>query len=257
MRKTLLLSSAVFLIAAISSASAADLSRPVYTKAPPPPPPAFNWSGFYIGLNAGGKWITNSDHVVTVDGTDFTGFGDNNQSSWIAGGQIGYNWQAPGSPWVFGIEGDIDAQDFNRSFVVGTAIGNTFFPGDTFSFESKWQASIRGRIGYAAWERTLLYVTGGVAFTQAKASVLLVPSAGLLAGFAATDDTTVVGGTVGAGLEYAFTNNISLGIEGRYTFYGDQDFNNNLTIPGVATAFRDRINLNTAEVMGKINFRFW
>src|SRR5215475_1003055 len=119
MRKTLLLASSAILAVTMTTASAADLSRPVYTKAPPPPPPAFNWTGFYIGLNAGGKWITNSNQHVFVGGTDFTGFGDNNQSSWIAGGQIGYNWQAPGSPWVFGIEGDIDAQDFNRSFVVG------------------------------------------------------------------------------------------------------------------------------------------
>jgi outer membrane immunogenic protein len=248
MRKKLLFSAAVF-IAAISTASAADL-RPMYTKAPPPAPVIFSWTGFYVGLNAGGKWITNSDETVTVGGTTFT-LGGNNDSSWIAGGQVGYNWQAPGSLWVFGIEGDIDAQDFHRDRVLGTAIG-PFIPGDAFSFESKWQASIRGRIGYAAWDRALLYVTGGVAFTQLKGSAALV-GLGVV-----TDDQTIVGGTVGAGLEYAFTNNISLGIEGRYTFYGDQDFNvGNVPVGVVATAIGDRMSLNTAEVMGKINFRFW
>ncbi len=249
MNKKLLLSSAL-LIAAISTASAADLSRPVYTKAPPPMAPAFSWTGFYIGLNAGGKWITNSDETITGAGTTFALTG-NNESSWIAGGQVGYNWQAPGSLWVFGVEGDIDAQDFSRSVVLGTAVF-PFVVGDAFSFESKWQASIRGRIGYAAWERTLLYVTGGVAFTQAKASAALVGLGTV------TDDTTVVGGTIGAGLEYAFTNNISLGIEGRYTFYGDQNFNlGTVTPPVPAAAVTDRMSLNTAEVMGKINFRFW
>lgn len=245
MRNKLFLSSALF-IAAISTASAADLSRPVYTKAPPAPAPVFyNWTGFYIGANAGGKWVTNTDETVTAGGTSFTLSGAND-SSWIAGGQIGYNWQAPGSNWVFGIEGDADAQDFHRDRVLGTAIG-PFIPGDTFSFESKWQASVRGRIGYA-WDRVLLYATGGVAFTQLKGSASLVGIGTV------TDDQTIVGGTVGGGIEWAVWDTVSLGVEGRYTFYGDNDFS-----VGSVTAFpiRDRIKLNTAEVMGKINFRLW
>jgi outer membrane immunogenic protein len=244
MKKQLMLSSAILLVATIATASAADLRQPVYTKAPPPAPVFYNWTGFYVGLNAGGKWVTNSDETITSGGTVFS-LGGNNDSSWIAGGQIGYNWQAPGSQWVFGVEGDIDAQDFSRTRVVGAAIG-PFVVGDAFSFESKWQASIRGRIGYA-WDRVLLYATGGVAFTQLKGTAALVGIGTV------TDDQTIVGGTVGGGIEWAVWNNISLGVEGRYTFYGDQDFN-----VGTLAAFPvgDRINFNTAEVMGKINFRF-
>src|SRR5579859_655849 len=66
MRKKLLLSSAMF-IAAISSASAADL--PV--KAPMmAPAPIFSWTGFYVGLNLGGKWA-DVDHTVTNGATTF------------------------------------------------------------------------------------------------------------------------------------------------------------------------------------------
>jgi len=244
MRKTLLLASTI-VIAAITTASAADLRQPVYTKAPPPAPVLFNWTGFYVGLNAGGKWITNSDETVTAGGTTFTLDGGNNDSSWIAGGQIGYNWQAPGSQWVFGVEGDVDAQDFNRTRVVGAPIG-PFVVGDAFTFESHWQASVRGRIGYA-FDRVLLYATGGVAFTQLKGSAALV-GLGVV-----TDDQTIVGGTVGGGIEWAVWNNISLGVEGRWTFYGDNDFNGGTLVGNV---LRDRVNLDTAEVMGKINFRF-
>ncbi len=251
MRKKLLLSAALF-IAAISTASAADLTRP-YTKAPPMPAPVlFSWTGFYIGLNAGGKWLSNTDDTLTGHGTTVT-FGDSD-SSWIAGGQVGYNWQAPGSAWVFGVEGDIDAQRFSRSFAVATSIG-PFVPGDTFSLESNWQASLRGRIGYA-WDRVLLYATGGVAFTQLKGIANLV-GVGVV-----TDDTTRTGATVGGGVEYAIWNNVSLGVEGRYTWYGDETFNagNVVTGPGCSAvapcAVSDRFNLNTAEVMGKINFRF-
>jgi len=180
---------------------------------------------------------------VTVGGTTFT-FGDN-ESSWIAGGQVGYNWQAPGSAWVFGVEGDIDAHDFSRSLVLATTVG-PLLAGDTFSVESKWQASLRGRIGYAV-DRVLLYATGGVAFTQVKGTATLV-GVGTV-----TDDNTRVGATVGGGIEWAVWNNISLGVEARYTWYGDETFNGG-ALAGVAVS--DRIQLNTAEVMGKLNFRF-
>ena len=240
MKRTLFVSSAL-LIAAISSASAADL--PMYTKAPAPAPVLFSWTGFYVGLNAGGKWAT-VDDTVTVGGTSVT-FNSDTASSWIAGGQIGYNWQAPGSPWVFGVEGDIDAQDFHRDLVVATAIG-PFVAGDAFSVKSDWQASFRGRIGYAM-DRVLLYATGGIAFTNVKGTASLVGIGTF------TDDTTRTGGTIGGGLEWAVWNNISLGVEGRYTWYGHEDFNGG-TIAGVPVT--NTINLNTAEVMGKINFRF-
>src|SRR5690348_17347070 len=137
MRKKLLMSTAM-VIAAISTASAADLRAPVYTKAPPPAPVLFSWTGFYIGLNAGGKWAS-VDDTATIAGTSVT-FTDDRQSSWIAGGQVGYNWQV--GQWVLGVEGDIDAQDFHRDRVVGVAIG-PFLAGDTFSVKSDWQASFR------------------------------------------------------------------------------------------------------------------
>ena len=235
MRNKLLLSSALF-IAAISSASAADL--PMYTKAPPPPPaPIFTWTGFYIGGNLGGKWA-NVGHEVTGTTTTFS-FDKDTTSSVIGGGQIGYNWQT--GAWVFGIEGDIDAQDFSRNRVVGTTIG-PFVAGDAFSVESRWQASLRGRIGYAAWDRSLLYVTGGAAWTNFKGTASLVG----LGTF--SNDTTITGGTVGLGYEYAITNNLSLGIEGRWSFYGDRTLNTSLG--------SDKVSLDTAEVMGKLNWRF-
>ena len=242
MKRKLLLSSAM-LIAAISTASAADLPRQVYTKAPPPPPPC-TWCGFYIGVNVGGKWARVED-TLTAGGTSLT-FSRDTNSSWIAGGQVGYNWQAPGSPWVFGIEGDIDAQRFSRSRVVGTTIG-PFVAGDVFTVESNWQASLRGRIGYAAWDRTLLYVTGGAAWTNFKGTANLV-GVGIFTG-----DRTVTGGTVGLGLEYAIWNNVSLGLEGRWSFYGHETFNTG-TLVGVGVS--NQIGLDTAEVMGKLNWRF-
>lgn len=254
MRK-LLLAPAAILLAAVATASAADLSRPMYTKAPPPPPaPVWTWTGFYFGLNVGGKWAKTDGHVDAVGPVpDSLTFDRTTDSTVIGGGQIGYNWQAPGSSWVFGIEADADAQHWKTTRTFGGP-PVFFIPGDTFTLESHWEASVRGRIGYAIWDRALLYATGGAAFTQVKAGTLLVGLPGV------TDDQTLVGGTVGGGLEYAVTNNVSLGVEGRWTFYGHQDFSGGF-VPGVGgapgTTITQHINLDTAEVLGKINFRFW
>jgi outer membrane immunogenic protein len=146
---------------------------------------------------------------------------------------------------VFGVEADADAQHWKTTHTLG-ATTVFFVPGDTFTVDSHWEASVRGRIGYA-WDRFMLYATGGAAFTQFRIGTFLVGLPGV------TDDKTVVGGTVGGGIEYAFTNNISLGVEGRWTGYGHEDFTGGTPL-GVPVT--QHIKLDTAEVMGKINFRF-
>ena len=83
--KRLLLAGAA-LLSLMTAASAADLAARPYTKAPPLSP-AYNWSGFYIGAMGG----------YAFDSDNGGGFG---------GGTIGYNWQFPGSQFVFGIEVD-------------------------------------------------------------------------------------------------------------------------------------------------------
>jgi outer membrane immunogenic protein len=241
MRKFLLSSAAC--IAVISTASAADL-RPIMKAPPPPAPPPFSWAGFYIGANVGGKWVVNSNERIDAAGDTFGLFNDNNISSVMGGGQLGYNWQF--GRWVIGIEGDVDGQDLQRTVTAG-AFTRFFVPGDNFTFQSDWQASLRGRVGYA-FDRVLIYATGGAAWTQVKGTVNLVG----LGSF--TNDDTVTGGTVGGGIEWAVWNQVSLGIEGRYTFYGSQTFTGVLGGVAVSHTFND---LNTAEVMGKINFRFW
>jgi outer membrane immunogenic protein len=90
-RKGLLATAALILGAHF--AHAADLPPGPAVKAPPPAP-AFNWTGFYIGAHVGYAF----------------GAGDNdNLSGGFGGGQIGVNWQAPGSVFVLGVEADVAA----------------------------------------------------------------------------------------------------------------------------------------------------
>src|SRR5436190_6782639 len=78
---------------------------PIYmpVKAPMVPlPPPFSWTGFYIGGNIGGAWAER--HVTdTITGLDFSRSSD---GVFIAGGQIGYNYQM--GNFVLGVEGDFE-----------------------------------------------------------------------------------------------------------------------------------------------------
>jgi outer membrane immunogenic protein len=85
----------------------------------------------------------------------------------------------------------------------------------------------------------------------------------------ASESKTLVGATVGGGFEYAFTNNFSAGIEGRYSWYGSQTYNAGLVAtvltpstvapPGVFTfaAASQTYKLDTFEVMGKLNWKIF
>ena len=132
-----------------------------------------------------------------------------------------------------------------------------FVPGDFFTMESRWQASLRGRLGHA-WDRFLLYATGGVAWTNVTVGTNFTAVAGTVA-MTASDSTTLSGATVGGGLEYAFSNKVSLGLEGRYTWYGSHTYNGGLlnVVGNVFTPGQLKsITLTTAEVLGKVNVRF-
>src|SRR5712691_3217761 len=267
MKKLLLGAGAVVAFAAIGPAMAADLpARPVY-KAPMVAPAVFSWTGCYIGGNIGGKWPRTSGSVNIPAATGPGGtspasvfvFDDSSSSNgtFIGGGQVGCNYQT--GPFVIGIEGDVDWQRWNRTATVGTVlVPPLFVTGDSFSLSSRWQASLRGRLGYA-WDRFLLYVTGGAAWTDVTVGANFIPvTIGGVAfpGTVATDRQTLTGATVGGGLEYAITNNVSLGIEGRYTWYDTHNFNTGaLATIGLPPAgpftfapTTTNVKLNTAEV---------
>lgn len=236
------------------SASAADIPR----RPPPPPvvapPVVYNWSGFYIGGHVGAKWADHDGDIFLDNAVGFTplglaGFGNGgeDETAFKGGGQIGFNWQAGG--WVFGIEGDFSATSLERTFVCcGPLVPpNTFVVGDTFSVKNDWQASVRGRLGYA-WDRFLVYGTGGVAFANLEATVALVGVPGF---FSASD--TLTGWTAGGGIEFGLWDNWSLGVEYRFSSFDASDFAlGNLGIFPLRSSF----DLETHEVTARLNYRF-
>ena len=242
----------------------ADLGVPPAPAAPAPV--LYSWSGFYIGGNVGGKWddFRGNAIIAPVAGVTPGGvlafgnnlFGSNNSStSFVGGGQIGYNWQV--GWWVLGLEGDIDGTSLQRTFVAPATVALPFVPGDTITLKNDWQASIRARVGYA-WDRVLFYGTGGVAFANIQAGVNFTPFAGLPGLIATGNSKTVVGVTVGGGIEYGFWDNWSLAGEYRFSAFENENFaQGNLPITAVALApLTSSARLSTNEVTARINYRF-
>jgi len=231
-------------LAFAQSVSAADLSPPVYKA--PPPPMFFSWTGWYVGINGGGGWghtsHTASPGITGIPGLPALTTGNFNVSGGVAGGTLGYNYQF--SQFLVGAETDLD-----WSNIRGTFNSSVTIPGGTaaFSLSSRlqWLETARVRAG-VVWDHTLFYGTAGAAFGGLNATAEASAAAiGIGAAVTAADTQTRFGWTAGAGIEYAFTDNLSAKVEYLYVALGSQ---NQIII--------DKVNFNTNIVRGGINLRF-
>lgn len=218
---------AVAALAAAAPALAADL--PVRKSAPMMAvvSPLYNWTGFYAGVQGGWMgagddklgWISNRLAMPS-----YNNLGNLGPQGGFVGGRLGYDWQAAGSPMVVGVVGDLNLASAKRSRSGLTALGLAY------SAQSKidWDASLRLRAGYA-FDRTLIYVTGGVAFAHDK--YRMASTLPLISGVSSSK--TFVGATGGVGVAYAVTNNMSVGLEYRYTALGKKGLNSPIVGGGI------------------------
>ena len=226
----------VFTLAVLASlcgvgvANAADLQKaPVYTKAPPPVE-VFNWTGFYVGVNVG--YSAGAGRVNGLAGSsDLTGV--------IGGGQVGYNWQGMGSPWIFGIE--VDGQgsgEKDSASAVIPGVGTA-----TLTESLPWFVTLRGRIGYAVTPMMMIYATGGAAWIDHRFE-FTATGLGTL-----TSEDSRLGWTAGAGIEGAINRNWSWKLE--YLHLDTGSYNTNIL--GVLPA-----TVRVTDEIGRfgINYRF-
>jgi len=208
-------------LAFVGAASAADMPmKAPIVKAPVMVPP-YNWTGFYVGLNAGGSWGRQDNDLVTVPGGVVGLSNSDSLDGFIGGGQIGYNWQI--NQWVLGVEADFQGstQSGDGSFVIAPFAGVAVIPGLTVNYTDKleWFGTVRGRLGYA-WDRWLAYFTGGFAFGHGTLSGTgTTTPAGTVFAFSASQDYS--GWTVGGGLEWAFADHWSAKAEYLYIDFGN------------------------------------
>ena len=171
MRKFLFASSAIAALMIAAPAIAADM--PVKYRPPPPPVPVFSWTGFYVGAHLGGAWGTTESTLTSVaffDGKTTLPFGgfaipiSQTQTNGFLGGiQTGYNWQV--NNWaVFGVEAQFSWTDLKGTSPCVLVLA--------CSTDHDWITTVAGRFG-VTYDRLLLYVKGGVAWTKATYSASL------------------------------------------------------------------------------------
>ena len=222
MKRALL--SGVALAALVGSAVAADIPRRVERAAPPIPYiAAYNWTGFYAGINGGWGWGTGSMSGSTATG-DLQGSGG------LIGGTLGYNWQSGQVVW--GLETDLDWSGIKGS---GNCRGTP-----NCEVKNDWLGTTRLRLGWAN-DRWMPYLTGGVAYGDVKANVNGFPGG----------SETRVGWTAGGGVEFAISQPWTAKVEYLYVDLGD--FNCGTKCGGTSP---DNVNFRSHIVRAGLNYRF-
>jgi len=215
-----LLLAATALVAMAASASAADLPRRAFAPEPVPAalPPAFTWTGFYFGGYGAG--VLAGDFRV-VD-PFFPASVAQSAGGYSAGGTVGANYQfTPGSGIVVGIEGDVGYSDIhNRVGVDVPGFGGVQLVSKTDGLA----ATARGRVGYA-FDRVMVYATGGYAYTDVKFAVAGYDAGGLaFPVFVGAAKGGLDGYTLGGGIEAAVLGNMSVKAEYLYSDYDAKAF---------------------------------
>lgn len=273
-----------FLLTAATIVSVAGMT--VTVRAADVPAAGYDWSGFYLGLNAGAAF-NNSEvsHDFDYTGPDVPGGGTageinsllndvdadltSDESVFTGGALIGYNWQHENL--VFGVEADINYagvgsdQSNNISAQLNDLGGLLGDPGAgdeelsgtaRTSFGADWFATLRGRVGFAA-DNFLLYGTGGLAYGKMDASVKIDatelededPESNRY--YTGSTDATNWGWTVGAGMEYGI-DNWSLGVEYLYVDLGSADWRTDLG----ETVNDDEDQLAGIKGKGDVDYQF-
>jgi outer membrane immunogenic protein len=227
-------------IGGTNAASAADMPvKAPYLKAPVAM--VYDWTGFYVGVNAGIGVGRDYTRLAIPTGTSLEASYLNPQGG-LAGGQVGYNWQVPNSflgALVFGVEADLQGTGMRDNFncLLGCIPGP---PALTANFNQKldWFGTVRGRIGIATGP-VLSYVTGGWAYGSVKTT--LTETIGTTAVFSSNQNRG--GWTWGSGVEASLGGNWTGKIEYLYVNLGDRldSFTANTFAQAVSTDIREQI----------------
>jgi outer membrane immunogenic protein len=232
--------------------------------------PQGSWSGLYAGLDAGFR-ASRADLTTvsaTAAGVPVTGIPSSTPLDGTAGRiglYLGRDWQfAP--RWVAGIEGDWGVG--NRRTTLN---GVTFTPGptlsldlagDTFALQTRWDASIRGRIGYLVRPDILVYATGGVAwqnYNVTSTCAEVITSGGCIFGTpqVIASSVTKAGATIGGGIEARLERNWFVRGEYRYADFGTDSFQLTRTIGGITDNFSIQMHTHTALLGVAYKFADW
>jgi opacity protein-like surface antigen len=206
-------------------------------------PTGFNWTGLYVGAQAGAG--SNS-----IAWRDYDPSGKFSTTGGFGGGQIGADVQL--GVMVFGVEAEIAG---------GNIGGSRRFMQDLIAVDLKtrtdWLATATARIGMVTNDRWLTYVKGGIAAAhdQHSLSLAMDPLSADLAG-----SRIHTGFVIGAGVEYAFASNWSAKLEYNYVELGSDKavLEGNINVPPMAGPYYLSSTIEQTMQIAKIgvNYRF-
>ncbi len=204
----------------------------------------YNWSGLYLGANFGGGFggntttaAPNSDAFsqATLSSAFAAGVVPSraslHQSGVIGGLQARYNWQFGNV--VLGPDFDVNGANISDTKSISTAV--TGFPAGSFSVKQNldFLTTLRGQIGFTPMNRLLLFANAGLAVGHVNYNA---NGSFPAASYGTSTSHMNFGGTAGAGVEYAVTDNLT--VRGEYMFVdlGSQRVFVSGSPGGVATA---------------------
>jgi outer membrane immunogenic protein len=235
----------VSILALAKVAGAADL--PV--KAAPAPVPVIpTWAGFYVGIQGG--VAAHSASFTELDGLIGTAIGakyHGDRTGGLVGINAGYNFQS--GNLVYGLEGDWNWVGAKASSSFANSGGVT----TATSFDVRWLATVRGRLGLAAGP-ALFYATGGIAFADIDNTAVFLNPGGALRGIF-SDNKTKAGWAAGGGIEYMFGPHWTARIEGRYVDLGKDTVTCGATCNGVVT-YRGEFRNTLAIGLVALDYKF-
>jgi outer membrane immunogenic protein len=245
------------LLATLGSATALAADLP---SSPPPVPyvPGFTWTGLYLGANVGfggDRFVYPFTAAAVGGGAAFAGSVSITSSGVIGGGQVGYNWEFPNN-FLLGVETDFDGAAIRGKVTanVGGTIGGPFGAGAEVGSTINYIGTVRARLGYA-WDRFLVYGTGGFAYGQVNSSASVGVGAGGGGGaIFASQNSGRVGWGAGGGFEYAITKNLIVKTEYLYVNLGTPTaFNQTLLgVVGVNVGEKTTVNI----IRAGLNYKF-
>lgn len=239
------------MLAGVGQAPAADIYAGESMKDAPATYSSFTWTGFYIGVH-GGYADGNADYTFLTPGPTGTGGNfepigrvrPNEPEGGFGGIHVGYNKQF--NRIVLGLEGSLSSAQIDDETLENVA--NNY----RINSDVDWFATVALRAGIA-FDRTLLYVKGGYAATS------LDFKAEFENGNATTtkisNDYDLDGYVVGAGVEYAITSNVILGVEYTYMDFGSETFTGAATNTGI-TPETVRAELDVETISARLTYKF-
>jgi outer membrane immunogenic protein len=255
MRRSRLASAALAAIALSGPAFAAD-----------PSPPGYNWTGAYVGIQAG--YGFGDDPTKYDDEPTPLGLGSGSTASTVlhpdpsgvvGGGTLGYNVQA-NQVIVFGVEGDFSGSGMSgtQTMPIRLNSGATFPSGFLRASESTdWFGTIRGRIGLQLVDRLLFFGTAGLAVGHVRYSANIDTRPVGTIQYPASLTKTLPGWVGGGGIEWAFLDNWSFKAEGLFYDLGNQKMSGNPQPPHAPYQAVYKFTTEAAILRAGINYRFW